>query len=138
MVKRIVQSVLLAILALLVVAMPVLAAYSILIQVITTTTAYDMLPIIADVDNDYLVAQHYISSTGLDTRIQLAETDIPHMITGDKVVFDSALPAGATSNFNYLVGQTALSSFDILTGYGGYIVIDDDADLEQSENKIDP
>ena len=63
----------------------------------------------------------FITSTGLDTRVESGGNAIPHMLTTDKVYYANAIGADSTSNFYYSLGNSALTDFDVITGYGGSI-----------------
>lgn len=127
------KSILLSLLALFLIAVPVLAAYSASIQVATSTT-YTMLPIMVTMGNDNLATYNYTSSTGLDTRVQEEETDLPHMLADDKTIFAATVASGSTSNFTYVTEESALDDFYLMTGYGGKITIEDHADLELGDD----
>ena len=128
--KKFLKSLLLGILITLFISSPVLAAYYALIQVYTTTTAYTMLPVIEDMDNDLLVTNNYIDADGLDTRVTRSGAAVPHLLTTEKTLFASSLPAASTNNFYYTTDNVALTAFNILTGYGGWLITDDAAALE--------
>jgi len=94
------------------------------------TTGYDMLPVSVAVDNDNLVDLGIMSSTGLDTRVLQGSTELPHMVVNDYLWFALPVVQGNQYPLKYTFGNTALSSFPVIVGDGGYIVITDDADLE--------
>ena len=131
---NIIVSALLACIAAIVVAVPVLA-YTYYIPITAYNGSafnYGMLPFLADVDNDTLISNGY--TTTLGTRVSLAGANLPHMIADDKTLF--AMPAGtlASYNANQLLGETALTSLKIIPGYGGYVTVADDAALEPTNN----
>lgn len=123
---------LLAALASLLVVTPALAyTYSTKLQVVESNgDAHVKLAMIANVDNDYLATHGFIDTDGLDTRVELGGAAIPHMLADDKVLFVNTIGANTTNNFYYTVGNTLLSSFDVITGYDGYVTIGDDDSIE--------
>jgi hypothetical protein len=120
----------------LLIAVPVLAAYYATVQVVESDgISYSMLPIMADLDTDTLTSYHYITSTGLDTRVTTGSgTPMPHMLTDDKLLFASPINADTTYNYKFTTGNTPLTSFPIITGDGGYVTITDHDNLELSNN----
>lgn len=123
---------LLAIVTILLIAVPVLAAYYATVQVVESDSiSYSMLPIMTDLDTDTLTSYHYITSTGLDTRVKTGSgTPLPHMLTDDKLLFVSPINADSTYNYQFTAGNTPLISFPVITGYGGYVTITNHANLE--------
>lgn len=134
--KKLIQSTLLAILALLLTASVVLAqTYYAMITVLETGgTNYAMYPAHTALDTPFLVDNGYIAATGLDTRVQDNGTAIPHMLATSRLLFASAIAASSSSTFNFYTGEAALVAFDIITGYNGYITIPDAAALEPGNN----
>jgi len=111
----------------------ILAAYSYYATVQVQETggnSYSYLPVIADIDNDYLSDEGYISLTGLDTRILSGSTELEHLVADDKVLF--AIPsvgANSTGNYRYTLGNSLADDFPIIVGYdtgvNGYVTITD-------------
>jgi len=130
--KRLLKYLIPGLVASLLVANAVLAyTYSTQLQVVESDgTAHVKLPMIADMDNDYLATHGFIDADGLDTRVELGGVAIPHMVADDKTLFVNTIGANTTNNFYYTCGNTSLSSFDIITGNDGYITIPDDDTLE--------
>lgn len=132
--KKIVGIALLSIIIFALISGTALAAYTYYatVQVQETESEdYSYLPIIAEVDNDYLASNGYISLTGLDTRITSGSTELEHMVADDKVLFVApSIEADSISNYRYTLGNSLLSSFPIITGQGGYITSLDDPDME--------
>jgi len=132
--KKTFKIALLALVTLVLISSPIFAAYSyyVTIQVQETNgTGYDYLPIMADVDNDHLADNGYMSLTGLDTRILSGSTELEHMVADDKVLFvPPSTDGNGTSNYKYTLGNSLLSDFPIIVGDGGYITVSDDASLE--------
>jgi len=130
---KVIKAVPFSLLATLLVGITVLAAaYSAPLTITETNgTAYDMLPVITDAPVQWMVDNDYMDADGLDT---LAETaggvTKPHMVVDDKVLTATAIPADSQTNLVFSTENTPLSSTDIITGYDGYITMDDDATLE--------
>jgi hypothetical protein len=128
--KTMLRTMLLALITLVLVSETVLAAYSYYATIQVQETGgndYDYLPLIADIDNDYLADNGYMSLTGLDTRILSGSTELSHLIADDKVLF--AIPsvgANSTGNYRYTLGNSLLSSLPIVVGHDGYLTIPDD------------
>lgn len=139
---KIVRAVLLAFIALVLLVQPVFAAYSYFANIQVQETGgnnYSYLPIIANIDNDYLADNGYISLTGLDTRVLSGGTELKHMLADGKVLFVApSVGANSTGNYKYTLNNTSnLSSFPIVTGYsGGYLTISNAAALELGNNFI--
>jgi hypothetical protein len=118
------------------VAMPVLAAYFATIDVEETNgTDYDMVAI----NNTILVSElrdgGYISSDGLDVRIEDGSgNDVPFMLAEDRMLFASDITGGSVNRFTFTTDNTALDNFAIVTGHGGYVTIPDNADIELGNN----
>lgn len=127
---------LLILLATLFFATPVLASYYASLVVIETDgNDYVQLPLIYSIDVDYLVDNHYITSTGLDTRVTAPSgTPFPHMVADDKVLFITDFDAYSQKNLIFTTGSTPWGNFPIITGYGGYITVSDAAGLELGNN----
>lgn len=124
--KRLLYSNLLVIMALVMIAMPVLAAtYYANIQVQETSgNSYTQLAINYSINNTYLADNGYINATGLDTRVITgAAVALPHLVADDKLMFVSSIGASSTTNLKYTFGNSDLSSMPIVTGYGGYITV---------------
>jgi len=124
------------VLASLLIVTPVLAySYSTQLQVKESGGSnYDELGMTASIDNTYLANNGYIASTGLDTRIEVGGSAIPHIVADDKVLFCNDIPANSTNNFYYSMSNAVLSSFYTITGYDGYITTPDSASIELGNN----
>jgi hypothetical protein len=133
--KKLFSGLLLGLVITLVIAMPVLASYY---ANLTVTEAngndYDQLGMQVSLDVDYLADNGYITATGLDTRVTSGGTTLPHMMVDDRVLFTSDLEAYGTLNLLFETGQTALSSFPVVVGDGGYVTITDAANLELADD----
>lgn len=137
MLKRSVRALLLALIAIIVVATPVLAyvyraSYAVSNN---STTAYDMIGVIGDVNNAWMAANGFMNASANDTRIEtLAGVARPHMVVDDKTLTAIPSPAFSQTNLYYTTGNSELLSFDIIPGYDGYIAAADNATLELSDN----
>ena len=130
--KRIIRGSLLGLLIVLLIAMPVLAAYYVYITVIESNgTDYDQLALNYTLDVDYLVDNGYITSNGTDTRVTDSDYNVlPHMLAEDRLLWVSNITGSTSTEFVFFTGQDALDSFPIITGHGGYVTVPDNADLE--------
>jgi hypothetical protein len=130
--KRIVFGVLAATLALLVIAVPALAAYwAYLVIEETNGTTYSDLPVIALRNVTQLANYGIITSTGLDTRVLTGDGAVlPHMLADDRVLTVTDLAALEKKQLIFYAGATSLSSFKIIVGYGGNITTSDVDELE--------
>ena len=98
------------------------------------STAYTMLPVVVSVNNTFLAANGFMSSSGNDTRVQsLGGLNYPHLVADNKTL--TALNVGADSQTNlYFVTGESAQVMDIITGYGGYVTTADAVALEPSDN----
>lgn len=135
--KRIFKSFILAIALIILLTVPVLAAYTSMITVTESAgTSYTKLPIMADMNTTGLVTSGFISSTGLDTRVKSGSTELPHMLANDKLLFVSDIDASQSKQFTFSTSNAPLESFPIIVGEGGYITTADDADLELHDSFV--
>lgn len=134
--KKIVLIALLIVLTTLFFVTPVLASYYANLRVVESDgNDYTGLALVYDLDIDYLIDNNYITSTGLDTRVATASgTALPHMVADDKVLFVSDIGANTQTNLLFTTGDTALDSFPIVVGYGGYVTIPDATTPEPGNN----
>jgi len=136
--KKIFRVTLLALIMLVLLGGTVLATYSYYATVQVQETggnSYDYLPIITDVDNDYLADNGYISLTGLDTRVLLSSTELKHMVVDDKTLFVApSIGAHSTGNYKYTLGNLPLDSLSVVVGYDGYITVPDADALELGDS----
>jgi hypothetical protein len=95
-----------------------------------TATDFGMTAFSSTVNNTYLVAHGYILSSGLDTRVVEGTSEIPHMVTDNKVWFATTLNAGVIKNELYTFGNNVTLSMPIIVGHGGHLTISDSANLE--------
>ena len=114
------------------IAVPVLAAYWAEITVTESNgTTYTQLALNQDLNVDYLAANGFITSTGLDTRVTDEDyTVLPHMLADDRLLWVSPITGNSETTFWFVTGEDALSGFPIITGHGGYVTVTDAAALE--------
>jgi hypothetical protein len=114
------------------VAVPVIAAYSVNVTVRETGgAAYRMLPYSVPFNTVSLISQGYTTTaTGLDVfsssgPIMLTNTTLFSMVT--------TLPANSTSTSTITTGNTPASAFAIICGYGGNFTVADDAAMSSND-----
>jgi len=119
----------------LLIAVPVLAAYTADIQLIESNgTDYTMFPVRVALGTTYLVANGFITATGLDTRVEVGGVDQPHLLADDKLLFAYPVPGGTSQDLDFTTGNAALVNYDITLGFGGYITMADAAALEPGDD----
>lgn len=133
--RKLLRASIVALILLLVLAIPVLASYSATITVTESSgNSYTMLPIIDTMGISSMITSGFISSTGLDTRVKYGNTELPHMLADDKLLFVSDITANTSKQFTFSTDNTALADFPIIVGVGGYVTTPDNADLEPGDN----
>lgn len=100
----------------------------------TSGNTYTMYPARTPLDTTGLISGGYLTATGLDSRVTTGVNALPHMLADDKLLFASALPSLSAQPLYLYTGETALSAYNIITGYGGYFTITDAAALEPGDN----
>lgn len=131
------RAALLALIALLLVAVPVLAVIYRAPLAITETgsVAYTMLPIMVDNDNQWMADNGFMKATALDTRVEtLGGTEKPHMVVDDRILTATTIPADSQTNLYFTTGDSDLSSLDIIAGANGHLETEDAAALELANN----
>jgi len=102
------------------------------------STDYTALPVTCSpVDVDWLIANGFITTaTALDTRVEtLGGTDQLHMMAEDRIMsFCPSLASDSQLNWYLSTGNSALSSFPVITGYGGNVTVVDVDALEPANN----
>lgn len=132
--KKLCLSLALAATATLLIAVPVLAAYYVYVVVESTGADYESLALNMTLDVTSLVDEGYIDATGLDTRVTDSEYYVlPHMLAEDRLMWVSDLKGDAESQFIFWTGQSMMDSFPTITGHGGYVTINDTAELEPGD-----
>jgi len=130
--KRLCLSLALAVVATLLIVMPVLAAYYAYIYVEESEgNSYESLSASVPCNTTILIQGDFMTSTALDTRVLTGSGEaLPHMVADDKVMFVTDLGAYEKKTLIFYLGGTSLSSFPIIVGYNGSFVTPDDPDLE--------
>ncbi len=129
-------SVVLAVTMVAVLALPVIAqtwlTYYPTIVIDSSGVDRTAVSVITGIEGQALVDGGVLSSTGLDSRMRLAGTDIPYMMSTTQIpTYLATLPALGQSQVDLYTGYSVdQTDFDILSGEDGYITIDDDATLE--------
>lgn len=129
--KRVIIRVLLALVALLLVAAPVLAyTYRVPYTINEDNgTAYTMLAVISDNDtnNDWMASNGFMNTSANDTTIEtLGGAVKPHLVTDNMTLTAVPVPANSQTNLYFTTGNTpSATPFHIITGYGGYITTAD-------------
>ena len=126
----------LAVIAALALALPVMAAYYSTISVTESNgTSYDMLPVLASMDIDYLADNHFIEGDGRDVRVKTAGgADVPFMLVDDKILFASKINESITNQFRFSTGNSLISDYAIVVGDGGHVTTVDHANLEPADD----
>jgi len=121
---------------LLLIAIPVLAQnyYANISVAETEDNSYGMYPFLKSLNVTNLVDNNFILATGLDTRVLEGATELPHMLADDKLLFADDLPASSSNTYQLTMGNSALSSFDIVLGRGSSIAVVDHATLELGDS----
>jgi len=114
------------------IATPALAQdYFANIQVVETAGVdYDMLGVIKTLNVNNLIDEGYLTATGLDSRVMSGSAELPRMLQENRLLFAVPTPANSSTQCQFVTGYDSASNFDVITGYGGYITIDDDDELE--------
>lgn len=134
--KKLISSTLIGVVATLIIGVPVLAAvYSASLSVLETGgTTYAQLPMIVDVNNQWLVDYGFMSASGRDTRVEtLSAVPYKHLVADNKTLFSGALEANSKLNLQYTTGNIP-ADMSIITGYDGYITTPDAPSIELGDN----
>lgn len=133
--KRIIRGVLIGALIVVVATIPILAQYYIFLDVTESDgTSYTFLPIMATLNTTHLISEGYIASNGSDTRVtDLEYAVLPHLWADDRVLWCGNVTGSATTQFILWTEQDTISSFPVITGYGGYVVTSDNATIEMGD-----
>lgn len=100
-------------------------------------TDYTALPVTCSEDVEWLVDNGFITtSTALDTRVEtFGGTEQIHMMAEDRIMaFVPSLDGNSQLNWYLTTGNSALSSFPVIVGDGGYVTISDAAALELEDD----
>ncbi len=134
---KLIKMSLLSLLAILLLATPVLAyLYRAPLTIVeSSSNAYSMLPVIVTVNNQWMADNGFMEADALDTRVQtLGGLNKPHMVSDNRTATAVAVPANSQTNLYFVTGETDLLAMDIIVGYGGYVTIADAVALEVSDN----
>lgn len=137
--RKIVRSLLLALMAFALVSSTVLAAWEYLFPVVvvdTSNTTRPYLPIILGFNGQTLVDADKISASGNDTNMQIGSSSIKYMMSTTHVTaVIPSLPSGGMATADFYTGYSPeQSGFPIITGSGGYVTVSDNASMEPSNN----
>jgi len=128
------------VLAVLLLATPVLAyLYRAPITIDESSgTAYDMLAVQDDSQNEWMADNGFMEADALDTRVEtLGGVDKPWMVATDRTLTAVPVPADSQTNLYFTTGETDASAMDIIAGRDGYVTIPDAAGLEPVVNDFD-
>lgn len=130
----VIKSLLLSLLAVLLVATPVLAAYRAAFVITEDNgTAYEMFGAMVDADNEWMADNDFMDADARDTRVEtLGGLIKPHMVATDKTLTSVPISANSQTNLYFTTGNTS-ADMDIITGYRGKVKFADDADLELAD-----
>lgn len=135
--KRLLMRCLLGFALVVLVTTPVLAQiyYAVLTVQETFGNDYDMLAHVTanatqTVDVTHLANAGFITSTGLDTRVTVGGTNLPHMLSDSDILFAKPTANMSAEQVWLTMGNSALDSFYIVVGYGGTVAIADNSELE--------
>ncbi len=96
----------------------------------TSSNNYAMLAVSEPENILWLADNGYIDTDGRDTRIEtLGGLEKPHLVGFDRILTAIPVPADSQTNLYFTTDNTS-ASMDIIAGYGGYVTVADDADLE--------
>ena len=116
------------------VAVPALAyLYRAPLTIASNYTDFTALPVTCMADVDWMIDNGFITtSTALDTRVEtLGGTAQRHMMVEDRImVFCPTLNGYSQLNWYLTTGNTPLTSFPVIVGYGGNVTVTDTAALE--------
>jgi hypothetical protein len=108
-----------------------LAVYSLTFTAAETLgNEWTTAPMLVGIDNAWYQAHGYISYSGMETRVKQGDTELPHLVSYDKIAFVPPLIAtNSVSTFTYTTGNTP-RPMAIVTGTGGYLTTPDDRVLD--------
>jgi hypothetical protein len=127
--KRIISGLLIGLIGLLVIAAPVLAAYSLNFTVGTDGTISGMTPVFLATDTSQLVTNGLLQADGRDSKVLQGTTSVSRLITDAGIWAAANLNPSTNQQFTLQTGQTP-SDMAIITGTGGYVTIPYNANLE--------
>jgi len=136
--RKIIGSLLLVLILAVAIVAPVLGQtfYAPITVTESAGTDYEMLSIIATANITYMAAQGYITATGLDTRVTVGGTELPHLLADERIVFSAATANNSVQEFWFTLGNSALSSYYTTIGYGGTISVADNLVTELDDDFV--
>lgn len=132
MIKRVLLSVLSSILAMVLVAMPVLASSALGLITITEASGngYSYLPIIATIGNTGLISAGSLTASGRDAYVLMGGSGVKRMVRDTATNFVATSVSPSTNTYAQYTGGNTAENFSIIPGYGGYVTTTDAAALE--------
>lgn len=139
MIRRLLKSVLLAVMVFALFSWVALAAWEYMFPITvadTSNTTRNYYPTMLGFGGQPLVDSGKISSNGTDTDMQIASTSIKYMMSTTNVTaVIPILPSSGIASLSLYTGYSPVQSgFPIITGSGGYVTVSDNASLEVSAN----
>ncbi len=133
--KKYLKYTLFGLLLMMVVASPVLAVTFSTSILITegSGNSYGMLPVIITNNVTYAVTNGYYSANATDVQISKSGINLPRLLASDKILVALPVTANSSNPLELTTGNTA-QDFAIITGYGGYGTVGDNATLEPTNN----
>lgn len=133
MIKRLLSSLLLAVIAISLISGTVWAfLYRAPVSVTeNSSTDYGQIAVLWNSPNTWLAANGFMSSTALDTRVEtLGGLEYPWLVADNKTLTAIPVPADSQTNLFFTTGNSAATDMDIIVGYGGYITTLDNDPME--------
>ena len=110
-------------------------AYTISIGITESAgNSYEMAPFMASMNNAWYANAHYMADDALDTRVLDGTADIPHMVTDNATWFVTSLARNSTKSLRFTTGNAPLTSFPIIPGAGGHVVVPYDSSLAPGDD----
>lgn len=106
--------------------------YSATISITNTGSSISMYPFLFSFNTTGLITGNYISAPTTDVRVLSGSTNLPRMLSDNKLLFAAPVPVGA-SNYNLTTGNSA-SDFSVITGYNGYVTTPYNSSLNLGDN----
>ena len=135
--RKFCKAVLLSTVAIVLIATPILAfLYQAPFTIIEDAgTDYDMFPASVLASNTFMADNGFMEADALDTRVEtLAGSDKPHMVASDRTLGAVPVEANSQTNLFFTTGETDLAAMNIISGFDGFVTIDDAAALEPGDD----
>ena len=118
------------------------AYYADIVITNTTATNFPMVGCNSTSSNRYMADNNFFGGIeGLDTRVLVGATPIPHMLADDRTMFALPISPQSSQTLTFTTDSANLSAFDIIVGYSdntssdvGYIKTADAPNLELGDN----